>query len=184
MSDILQMAAQKYSDICKFQYCFTLSNGEQILVVFKPQNFVHLAGLRKLNDLDEFQDKHRSINIYKRILAGEIGIYDAQRSVHYDFDARTRIENLARLDYLLNTDRVVWDFDKDKAPLRTRLKSTVLFFRDDGFEFYLLLGVAQDGVYYYPETFFLRYDDAYIRGQNIVYVDKLEVVPYTLPSKT
>lgn len=176
MADILQQAAMAYKDICRHQYCYTLSNGQKVQIVFKPQHFAHLAGLRKLSDVYEFQQQSASaVNLYKSILKGKIGIYDAQRSMHFDTEARERIENLARLEYLLQTKQVVWGFDKRIAPLSTKLKSTVIFFRDDGYNFYLLLGAAKDGETYYPETFFLRYDAAYIRGQNIVKVIDLKL---------
>ena len=175
MPDILQKAAQAYRNICKRRYCYTFSNGQEIQVIFKPQNFAHLAGLRKLNDVHEFQATISAVNLYKSTLAGKTGIYDAQRSVHFDTEVRERIENLCRLEYLLQTKQVVWGFDKRIAPVQTKLKSTVIFFRDDGYNFYLLLGAAKDGESYYPETFFLRYDSAYIRAQNIISVTQLKV---------
>ncbi len=79
-----------------------LSNGQQVHLVFKPQNFAHLAGLRKVKDLHEFQMQTSAVNLYKRILRGEICLHDLQRSVHFDRDAYERIENLSRLHYVLN----------------------------------------------------------------------------------
>lgn len=176
MSDILQNAANAYQQICKHKYRYTLANGEQVCIVFKPQNFVHLAGLRKLSDLYEFQKQNSARNIYKNILRGKITDYDLQRSIHYDTDAKERIANLCRLDHLLQTKQVVWNFDRAKTYVHTALKSNVIFFRDDGFDFYLMLGVVDEGETYYPETFFLRFDAAYIHGQQIVSVEKLEMI--------
>lgn len=174
--DLLQKAALAYSSICKHRYQYTLSNGKRVCIVFKPQNFVHLAGLRKLNDLHEFQQCNSAVNIYKDILNGRINMYTLQTSVHYNTEARERIENLCRLEYLLQTKSVVWDFDRSKAYVHTNLKSNVILFRDDGFDFYLMLGAVDNGQTYYPETFFLRYDSAYIRGQQIVSVEKLDLL--------
>ena len=174
MPDILQEAAKAYIGICKHKYVYTLGNGEKICIVFKPQNFVHLAGLRKLKDLHEFNPKHTAGNIYNEILNGNITEYDLQRSIHYDTDAKSRIENLCRLEYLLQTEQVVWGFDAAKTYIHTKLKSSVIFFRDDCFNFYLMLGAVNGGTTYYPETFFLRFDDAYIHGQQIVHVEKME----------
>jgi len=170
MPDILMTAALAYREVCKRQYLYTFDNGECIRIVFKPQNFVHLAGLRKLGDVYEFSNNNTTTNIYNAILRGKITLLDAQQSIHYDTEARERIENLARLDELLQTDCVVWNFDREKVKFRTNLKSTVIFFREEGFNFYLLLGVAPDAKTYYPETFFLRFDDAYLRGQTVVQV--------------
>lgn len=175
MADILQKAAEAYAEVCKHDYRFTLSNGEVITVVFRPKNFAHLAGLRKLDDIYELKN-YRATNIYKSALRGELTVYDLQRSAHYNSDARERIENLCRLGYLLQTKQIVWEFDPKKALVHTQLKSNVIFFRDDGFDFYLMLGAVNDGKSYYPETFFLRFDSAYIKGQKIVSIEKLELI--------
>lgn len=176
MENYVQQAAIEYDKVCKKQYHYTFDNGQEIKIVFKPQNFAHLAGLRKLNDLNEFQPKFPAKIIFQKALAGEITPYDLQRSEHYDTDARERVENLCRLSSLLQTDKAVYGFDAKKSPISSRLKSEVVFFHEDGYNFYLMLGVAKDGVTYYPETFFLRFDDAYIKGQNIVHVESLETI--------
>lgn len=175
MCNTLQKAAAAYRDICRRRYSFTFSNDRQIEVLFKPQNFVHLAGLRKLNDINEFQDHFTAINIFKMILQGKINDYDLQRSVHYDTDARERILFISEMENLLHTRYAVWDFDPKKGSgINTRLKSKVILFRNESGDFYLLLGLAPDGRTYYPETFFLRFDDAYIRGQDIVKITSVK----------
>lgn len=176
MCDTLRKAAEAYQGLCRRRYRFTFSNDKQIEVVFKPQNFVHLAGLRKLNDINEFQDHHSAVNIFKMILQGKINDYDLQQSVHYDTDAEERIFFLIELENLLNTQFAVWDFNPQKGSrINTRLKSKVIFFRNESRDFYLMLGLAPDGQTYYPETFFLRFDDAYIRGQDIVKIVSVEI---------
>ena len=77
---------------------------------------------------------------------------------------------------LLKTKRAVYGFDSNKAPITTSLKSRIILFSDEGYNFYLLLGLAADQSSYYPETFFLRFDDAYIRGQQIVSVINFEIL--------
>ena len=168
MSEYLLTAAKAYQAICRYSYLFSFSNGKTIKLVFKPQNFVHLAGLRKLNDVYEFQAGRSATNIYHDILRGNITDLHLQMSVHYDTDARERIENLSRLEELLKADKAIWNFDPKKSKVVTRLKSKVIFFKPDGFDFYLMLGAAPDGVTWYPETFFLRFDDQYLTDQEIV----------------
>ena len=176
MTDLLQKAAKTYREICKKQYRYTLNNGQCVHIVFRPQNFVHLAGLRKLSDLYEFQPPFSAVNIYRSILRGDITMFDLQRSIHFDSDAKERVENLCRLEEVLQTKKIVWGFDHTKTYVRTKLKSTVILFKDDGFNFFLMLGVAEEGATYYPETFFLRYDAAYIKNQTIVEVNALEII--------
>lgn len=175
MEDILHSAAEAYQRICNHQYKYTLENGEEFCVVFKPQNFVHLAGLRKLGDVHAFSNQFSANNIYKDILRGKICRCDLECSVHFDTDARERIENLSKIDSLLHTKQVVWNFDRKITRVKTRLKSNVIFFQYEGFNFYLMLGVANDGKTYYPETFFLRFDQAYIQGQKIIAIETLEI---------
>jgi len=174
--DILQKAAIAFNNLCKHQYAFDLSNGHTVKLVFRPQNFAHLAGIRKFADLYEFGRDTSSINLFYKILRGEISLFDAQRSSMYDTEARERIENLSRIGELLHTKRVVYGFDSAKSMIKSRLKSTVIFYKDDGLNFYLMLGIAPDGVTYYPETFFLRYDNAYIKGQTIVSVESFRTI--------
>ena len=169
--DILQKAAIEFDYLCKRQYVFKLSNGQIVRLVFKPQNFAHLAGIRKFSDLYEFSKATSSINLFNKIIRGELSLLNAQQSENYGTDARERIENLSRIGELLYTKSVVYGFDAAKSIIKSRLRSTVILFKDDGHFFYLILGIAPDGATYYPETFFLRYDDAYIKGQNIVTVE-------------
>jgi len=168
--DILQKAAYIYDNLCKHHYVFELSNGHTITLILRPQNFAHLAGIRKFSDLYEFRKDITAINLYHKILRGEIKLADAQRSQHYDLDAKDRIEYLSRVEELLKSDRVVYGFDPNKNKLNSRLRSTVLLFKGDSHNFCMVLGIAPDGKTYYPETFFLSYGIRYIEGQNIVSV--------------
>ena len=177
----LQNAAVAYREICRHTYKYTFDNGESIFVKFKPNNFCHLAGLRKLNDLREFQTENNkpvlsSTNIFNKALNDAFSDYYLQSSKSYTQEARDRIECLSNLNRLLSTRTAVYGFNKNTPYIRTSLKSTVILFSDEGYNFYLMLGLAEDGAYYYPETFFLRFDDAYIRGQKIVTVTSFEII--------
>ena len=177
----LEKAARAYAEICRHTYNYTFDNGDVISVRFCPNNFCHLAGLRKFDDLWEFQSQngkpvYSAANIYKKALKGEFSDYYLQTSKAYTQEAMDRIESFSRLKELLETDRAVYGFNKNIAPIVTRLKSNIILFRDEGFNFYLMLGLAEDGRTYYPETFFLRFDDAYIKGQKIVKIVNLEIL--------
>lgn len=177
--DSLQIAAKAYQKICENKYKYTFDNGESIVVSFRPRNFCHLAGLRKLSDLREFQYENEkpilsAANIYKKALAGDFGDCYLQTSYAYTQEAKERIECLANLSRLLETKSAVYGFNPAIAPVGTSLKSSIILFSDEGYNFYLLLGLAEDQEMYYPETFFLRFDDAYTRGQKIVSIVKTE----------
>ena len=178
----LQNSAKAYKQLCEKIYKYTFSNNQTILVKFRPQNFCHLAGLRKLDDLREFQYEngqpvYTATNIYQKALAGDFQDYYLQTSLSYSQELKDRIDCLSNLHKLLNTETAVYGFDPSIAQIDTKMKSTIILFSDEGYNFYLLLGLAEDQTYYYPETFFLRFDDAYIKGQQIVLVTNLETLP-------
>ena len=178
----LQNAAEAYQQICKNTYQYTFDNNETILVKFRPQNFCHLAGLRKLNDLREFQYEngkpvYSAINLYQKALAGDFPDYYLQTSTLYSQESKDRIDCLSNLQNLLETKTAVYGFNPSIAKIDTKMKSTVILFNNEGYNFYLLLGLAEDQTCYYPETFFLRFDDAYIKGQNIVSVNNFKTLP-------
>lgn len=177
--DSLQIAAKAYQKICENRYKYTFDNRASIIVCFRPSNFCHLAGLRKFSDLREFQYENgkpifSAIKIYKKALAGDFDDYYLQTSHAYTQEAKERIDCLANLSKLLETKSAVYGFNPAIAPIDTSLKSSVILFTDEGYNFYLLLGLAEDQELYYPETFFLRFDDAYTRGQKIVSIVKTE----------
>lgn len=179
--DSLQHAAIAYQNVCRHIYKYTFNNGAIIQVKFHPNNFCHLAGLRKMSDLREFQTENgRAVlsasNIFKKAFRGDFSDYYLQTSLEYTEEEKDRIECLANIEQLLQTKNAVYDFDKGIIRLRTNLKSSVILFSDESHNFYLMLGLAKDKEYYYPETFFLRFDDAYIHGQKIVHVEKLEIL--------
>ena len=53
----------------------------------------------------------------------------------------------------------------------------LLFYKDDGWSFFITFGVAADssGTFYYPETVFYRFDEVYIRNQNIVTITNIDI---------
>ena len=107
-------------------------------------------------------------------MQGDFDDYYLQTSHAYTQESKERIECLANLSKLLETKNAVYGFNPEIAPIDTSLKSSVILFSDEGYNFYLLLGLAEDQELYYPETFFLRFDDAYTRGQKLVSIEKIE----------
>lgn len=169
--DVLQEAAISYEKLTKGIYQISLTNGEVIRVRFRLQNFRHLAGLGKFNDLYEISSRRNPYSIFEMAISGDLTIQDLQRSVHYDTDAFERIRDLPQIHHLIHHGQVVYRFDPKKYHGNTKLKSSILFFQEGNYRFFLTLGVAEDGLYYYPETFFNNYGGAYITGQTIVQIE-------------
>ena len=173
--DVLKNAVCAYQDLLGKEHHVCFSNGKEIIVVFQPANFIHLAGLRKLTDLPVLSADHSAIYLYRLIKQGKLTLEEIKCSIHYNSEIHDRIGCISRIGEVMLSGRAVWDFDGKKARVRTKLKSSVIFFKEDNFNFYLTFGVAQGGSHYYPETIFYRYDDGYIRGQNIVSVRQVMI---------
>lgn len=170
MDDILFTAAKAYKELTRKRHIITFSNGETITLVFRPQNFKHLAGINKLDDLAEISHSPNPADLYKRILHGDLTIYDIQRSKKYTTEAQDRIELITHIKHMISKGRAVFGFDSSKLKFATQIGVSVIFFEEYPYSFFLVFGVAEgrNGKIYYPKTFFMRNNDDYIRNQNIV----------------
>ena len=177
--DILMSAAKTYRELANREFKIGLSNGESIRIVFRPGNFMHLAGLNKLTDLYFISSKLLTpTTIFKKILKGEITWGDLNASIHFGSEAKERIECLCRIDEVFVLDgRVVFGFDRAKCCAKVKFKSDMIFFKDDGYEFFITFGAALDksGLFHYPETVFYRYDRMYLINQKIVRIVSVDV---------
>ena len=177
--DLLREAACVYRELTNKEFIVTFDNGESIRIIFKDANFVHLAGLNKLTDIALL--KNSAKYIFKIILKGRITWDDLNKSIFFDAQARERLESLVRIGELLVADGLaIFPFDKAKCRARVSFKSDVIFFKEDGYDFFITFGAAQDksGEYRYPETIFYRYDMTYIVHQNVVSIKSIEAKPY------
>lgn len=177
--DVLKQAAQVYNDLIGKEYHITFSNRKTVRIVFKSGNFSHLAGLHKLRDLYQVSSYgYNAARLYKLVHSGKLTLDDLERSCYFDRDAYDRLESLCRICELLAVgEKAVHPFDKQKCSVCVSFKSDTLFYKDDGWEFFITFGVALDGKgeYHYPETVFYRFDRSYILGQSIVVIDDIEV---------
>lgn len=173
-------AARVYQKLIGKEYRIRFSNGKAVRIIFKPSNFKHLAGLHKLRDLYPISsEQYGAVALYKRILSGKMTLEDLKCSVHYDSQARERLESLCRIGELLNIgEKAVHPFSLKNCRAHVSFKADTLFFKDDGLEFFITFGAAPDakGEYHYPETVFYRFDRAYITGQNIVTIAEVEAI--------
>ena len=90
-------------------------------------------------------------------------------------DAYERVRSLARIDEVLHDGKMIYPFRANRNLVRARLKSEIIFIKDEEMDFYLTFGTAKNGDHFYPETFFLRYDQDYIKGQQSVHVERLHL---------
>ncbi len=171
--DILMQAALAYETLTQHKFRITFSNGESIIVRFRKNNFRHLSGLDKCKDLQEIATCYNPSELHSKVCRGEITIYDLQRSNRY-FEVLDRITFLPNIKEMLCCGLAVFGFDPSKTTFQSKLKSTILLFFDDSFEFYLTLGLVESTGCYYPETFFNNFGGGYTVDQNIVSIVKTE----------
>ncbi len=178
--DLLYNAALEYKSLLNKEHIIMFSNGKSIRIIFKPSNFLHLAGLHKLTDMD-YLTKFSAKRVYKMVLSKKVTMDNIKNSLFFDSHARDRIESLSRIRELLVVGgKVVYGFDRIRCRIRASFKSDIIFFKDDGYNFFITLCMAADkyGSYYYPETIFYHYDNAYLFQQNICSIENIDVVPY------
>ncbi len=177
--DVLKQAAQIYQGLIDKEYRITFSDGKTVRIIFKPGNFPHLAGLHKLRDLYQISSgRYSAVALYKLVRSGKLTLDDLKYSRYFDSQSQERLESLCRICELLVIEgKAVHTFDKKKCRAQVSFKADTLFFKDDGWEFFITFGVAPNAKdeYHYPETVFYRFDRAYIAGQTIVTITDVEI---------
>ena len=180
--DLLYDAAATYGELTGCEHRIALSDGRELRLIFKPANFAHLAGLHKFDDLYWISSgKYGAVQLYKMALRGKLTLEDLKKSRKYTAEARERLESLLRISELLVVNgRAVSPFDRSVCRAQVRFKSDTLFFKDDGYEFFITFGAAREkqGIYHYPETVFYRFDRAYILHQRIVTIHSIERIQF------
>lgn len=157
---------------CRAEY--TLANGMKIDVKYKEENFAHLLGLHKLNDiqliqfwLDKSNKKVKLKDVIRRIKNSSFTDEMVKASVFY-YKIKERYEsfsyeNLTTLNY---TDAII---DFDPTVINSKIKSDYLLFEEKEKHMFNHLGIACDKKTgnRYIETFFHQPGDMYIIGQKV-----------------
>lgn len=174
--DILFKCIEKYEEILKNDYTYKLDGGIIIKIIFKKSNFAHLLGLHKLDDIPVFKslsDKDGNVKkgqaeiVYREIKLKRIKYDTIVNSAKFDL-IKDRIESFVEINTMLLFSEVIVNFDskkfKEETKMDTLLKSNVIFFNKIKNTYFHLCIVNKDGKTY-PESFFVRNDNNYTRGQ-------------------
>lgn len=173
-ADCLLESAKVFDNLLSKDFVLVLENGLSLRVVFKREQFYHLAGLHKLEDLPELAiNKRMSAGaIYKRIIRGELTEKHLKKSSFY-FKVEQRIKQFALVKSLLNA-QVVIDFD-DKLLSEAKLKADYLLFKRLDSGAYLHLALRITGEISAPISFFYEQSKMYITGQKLLDVVEVRV---------
>lgn len=180
--DILLKKLNDYSrlDGCKLVY--ELQNGIKLDVSYRLENFPHLLGLHKLDDIlliHFWLDRHNKTvklpSILKAIRNGSLTDTIVRSSSFFHL-IKDRYEsfsynNLTTLNY---TDAII---DFNASVIHSKLKSDYILFEERPSSEYNHMAIALDKKQNrrYVETFFHESSTSYITGQTIVPIKKLTI---------
>lgn len=168
-TDPLILAAKSYEKLINKNFDITIDtkdgNTKTIQVQFKKDNFYHLIGFHYLKDLPQLNTRHNKKNkIFNNVLQGSITYSSLKSSSYFDDKMNDRVSYFHNIDKLL-FEQVILDFDSCNISLKTNLKCNYMFFKNKDGK-YMHLSLAQDKNHY-PESFFVRNDNIYIKNQDI-----------------
>lgn len=138
--DILRQSAQAFARLLDYEYDIVIGRKGQSVaftLAFAPSHFHHLAGLHKLRDTVFFVTGKRE-KIFDKILAGKITLDDAEKSSYFHEISR-RLENVARLESLLDSNYLVFRYQPKIARFSKIQADFVLEHQIDTELFYLFL---------------------------------------------
>ncbi len=183
----MNVLLEKYNDYlrlvgCKIEY--ELEDGTILTVEYKKENFPHLIGLHKLQDIQLIQfwtdRSNKSVklkDILKSIEKEKLTDSKVNGSIFYKkIEKRYEnfsYENLTTLNY---TDAII---NFNPTLVNSSMKSDYILFEEKPIVGeYNHLGIALDpnsGNRYF-ETFFHEYTDSYIKGQKIVKIKAFRII--------
>lgn len=186
--DPLILAAKSYEKLLGKDFIITIDtkdgNTKTFQVQFKKDNFYHLIGFHYLTDLPQLDTRRNKKNrIFNNVLQGNITYNSIKSSVHFDNKIDDRVSYFHNIDKLL-LEKVILDFDASNVSLKTNLKCDYMFFKDENGK-YMHLSLAQNKTHY-PESFFVRDDNLYIKDQDvfdIVSIEEMEKHKVKKPKK-
>jgi hypothetical protein len=176
---------EKYNEYIRLKDCmaeYHLANGMSVSFTYKEENFIHLLGLHKLNDIQLVQffndPNNKTVQtryIISRIKKNKFTDSMVKASIFYK-DIADRYENFSyeNLTTLTYTDAVI---NFNPARINSKIKSDYLLFEEKPDHEYNHLGIAVDTATQnrYIETFFHQPTDMYIQGQQIVKVESFSL---------
>ncbi|MGL4335832.1 MAG: PBECR4 domain-containing protein [Turicibacter sp.] len=172
---ILKETIDSYDLLCKNDYIYHLSDGRELKIIFKKENFPHLLGLHKLLDIEILRKHSQKIisanSVYRDLKRGLLTYTDVSNSVHF-YEIENRFMYINELDSLL-FDRIVLDFDKTK--IATKITATILLYRKIDHKYvHLALVKAVDGSYV-PQTLLVQGNRYYVDNQKELIITKLTI---------
>lgn len=179
--DILQQAALSFQKLFEFDYHVKAGRKGKLFEVtlfFNSDNFHHLLGLHKLNDLPNISAHTNKASLFKNIIDGSLTHADIKMSLNYN-EIDKRLTNFDRVENILKIDNeVILRFDQNKA--HTSIDANLLIYEHFNND-YLHLFFGPFNTEYpnklVPKSFIIRNDMQYINRQERYTLLAVEQVP-------
>ena len=153
MDDILA-AARTMERLKNYRYEIALGKKGQrydISLNFYTDNFFHLTGLHKLDDIEQLRSGKR-VQIYQDILSGDITDEFLRKSAKF-LSAKGRIKAFSCLEELLDGNRLYFRYDSRKKAFSSIAADYLVSGEVGDMEVYLFLSEDTDGTYYCKSCF-------------------------------
>lgn len=169
----------EYEKLLYKNYKYTLSNGTELELYFTKEHLPHLLGLQYLTDIPILNDysskKQSATKVYNALKKGIITDEQINNSIHF-VKIQDRFENIINIDNVCFKN-IVYKFDKDVAS--TNIIADILLLNFDGkLKLHLFIKKDTNKNKFVPVSFFNNNNSKYFDGQEILMVEKLEIIEH------
>ena len=127
-------AAVKWSSLQNTQYLLVLGHKkstEYINMTFRPEDFDHLSGMQYANDIDFglHRNQYRGDKLIPALLSAKLDDKLIEKSQSWD-KISERLSAIIRLDEILDSDFVIYKFDRFKLPFHSDIKAAYCIYSE------------------------------------------------------
>lgn len=144
--DHLLRCAKNFERLTHFQYRIIIGRKGRTIelkITFSITDFHHLAGLHKLVDISKVNAGKRE-TLFWKILSGEIDEELLMESCHYP-KMRSRLHSLQNLEEFLDSNELVFRFDRKKVKGSSSIRADFLLQNDfEGMTTYLFIAPRRE----------------------------------------
>lgn len=127
-------AAVKWSSLQNTQYLLVLGHKkstEYINMTFRPEDFDHLSGMQYANDIDFglHRNQYRGDKLIPALLSAKLDDKLIEKSQSWD-KISERLSAIIHLDEILNSDFLIYKFDRFKLPFHSDIKAAYCIYSE------------------------------------------------------
>lgn len=162
--DKLLECAVAYKNLFDVTYDLKIGSKNKLVelsLYFAKENFYHLIGLEKLNDIQKVRGNPNKI--FDKIINGKISYSDISKSEFFG-EIKSRLDYFPKLEKFLDDDYFTVAFNKQKS--YSNISAKYLFYLTDKDNYiHYFISTKENDKNYFGVTFFVRENNDYIIGQ-------------------